>query len=254
MNRRFKKEKKKKKKQNREQHEKIDSFFPSFKEISSSLLPFDRKFYRIRNDEKRNHSPTFQPFQEPPKPSPPLSRSPSLFSSAKFQNETGLETGPSKSRRGPISSVRRGESASAIRSRGDSPRIRSKSVENRRNRMGRWGRVLRIGSVDSSKSCATDVLKSQIEENERLERRLARNCRFFRYPPFRGPGKNPFLPTGFWATNTFDTRSDCKNICLRSRPSNRFLPRIVKFSNEELRIGGGRDKRREIRLHWMERR
>lgn len=33
--------------------------------------------------------------------------------------------------------------------------------------MGRWGRVLRIGSVDSSKSCAsTDVLKSQIVEND----------------------------------------------------------------------------------------
>lgn len=77
--------------------------------------------------------------------------------------------------------------------------------------MGRWGRVLRIGSVDSSKSCAsTDVLKSQIVENERLERRLARNCRFFRRLladpiPLRGQAsKNPFLPTRFWATNVHD--------------------------------------------------
>lgn len=71
-------------------------------------------------------------------------------------------------------------------------------MENR-NGTGRWGRVVRIGSVDSSKSCATDVLKSQIEENERLERRLARNCRFFRSgarpvkiffcPPVSGPPK-----------------------------------------------------------------
>lgn len=76
--------------------------------------------------------------------------------------------------------------------------IRWRSVENR-NGTGRWGRVVRIGSVDSSKSCATDVLKSQIEENERLERRLARNCRFFRSgarpvkilfcPPVSGPPK-----------------------------------------------------------------
>ena len=88
--------------------------------------------------------------------------------------------------------------------------------------MGRWGRVLRIGSVDSSKSCAsTDVLKSQIVENERLERRLARNCRFFRRLladpiPLRGQAsKNPFLPTRFWATNVHDNvrsvvSTDCK--------------------------------------------
>lgn len=67
--------------------------------ISSSLVR--SKILADPDDEKRNHSPTFQPFQEPPKPSP--SPSPSLSSpSLSFIGEIS-ERSASKSRRGPIS-------------------------------------------------------------------------------------------------------------------------------------------------------